>query len=110
MRRFRVGARSKGRQVSPFREPARVTPDPSREAADLRLREANAERSRRRMQTLKWAGVCIGIVLLLAALITAAVMFGLRLDAREQRKARACEARGGVWLSSDDACVPGFQR
>lgn len=92
--------------MSPFREPARVTPDPSREAADLLRYEAELRRSQRRrdraVSALKWAG----LVLFVAAISLAV---GLLIRWEYKRRA-ACDERGGVWLSREGKCVRGVER
>lgn len=92
--------------MTAYRTPARVTPDPSREAADLLRYEAELRRSQRRREravsALKWAG----LVLFVAAISLAV---GLLIRWEYKRRA-ACDERGGVWLSREGKCVRGVGR
>lgn len=92
--------------MTAYRTPARVTPDPSREAADLRRYEAELRRSQRRrarvVSALKWTGiVALGVGVL--------VFLVLALYASGQ-EAKRCERKGGVYLWREGECVRGVGR
>ena len=87
--------------MTAYRTPSRVTPDPSRGAAELRQYEAELRRSQRRrdraVSALKWAG----LVLFVAAISLAVGLLVRRAE---------CDRRGGVWLSREGKCVRGVER
>lgn len=91
--------------INPYREPGKpYTPNiPDLSAEKYRL---ELLRSQRRtdvvVSVLKW----LGISLLITA-FSMLIYFAVKYESDRRHK---CEDRGGVWLSRESKCVPGFPK